>query len=483
MRSLFFKISAIFLVILLLLGVAYIWITTNSADRYMQEANQRLNASLAEHVVHEIQPLKNGEVDTTGLTEIMHSMMVINPDVEVYLLDKEGTILAYVAPYKKVKLKGVDLEPIYEYLAGDPNDIGRCIFGDDPRNPGRKKVFSVAEIVENDQVLGYAYVILVSEEYDSATAFVMSNYILRVGVYTFFVTLLVALAIGLLLIYFLTKNLNRIIHTVQRFKEGDPDARMPVDGSKELRELALTFNDMADTLEKNMEELKSVENLRRELIANVSHDLRTPLAIMRGYVETLMMKGSQLPAEEKQKYLETVMNSNLKLEKLVADLFEYAKLEARQVVPQKEPFLLNELAQDIVAKYQMLGANKKLSIGFYQDEGLPMVSADISLIDRVFQNLLDNAIKFTPHGGNIQVALSHAPEGVRVEVADNGPGILAEELPFVFDRYHKAGKASNSGAGLGLSIVKKILEIHGSKIEVRSTYGQGTRFAFVLGRV
>jgi signal transduction histidine kinase len=236
-------------------------------------------------------------------------------------------------------------------------------------------------------------------------------------------------------------------------------------------------------LDQNIEDLKSVENLRRELIANVSHDLRTPLAIMRGYVETLMMKGSSLPAEEKQKYLETVLHSNQKLEKLVADLFEYAKLEAKQVVPQKEPFLINELAQDIVANYQMVAKNKNQTIGFQQDEGLPMVTGDIGLIDRVFQNLLDNAIKFTPHGGNIQVALTHDPKGVRVEIADNGPGILPEELPFVFDRYHKAGKASSSGAGLGLAIVKKILEIHGSKIEVRSTYGQGTKFGFVLGRV
>jgi signal transduction histidine kinase len=483
MRSLFFKISATFLVILLLLGVAYIWITTDSADRYMQEANQRLNASLAEHVVHEIQPLKNGVVDTTGLDKIMHSMMVINPDVEVYLLDNEGMILAYVAPYKKVKLEGVDLNPIYEYLAEDETNLERCIFGDDPRNPGRKKVFSVAEIVENDQVLGYVYVILVSEEYDSATSFVFSNYILRVGVFTFFVTLLLALAIGVILIYYLTKNLNNIISTVKRFKEGDPDARMPVDGSRELRELALTFNDMADTLEQNIEELKSVENLRRELIANVSHDLRTPLAIMRGYVETLMMKGSKLDADQKQKYLETVMNSNLKLEKLVADLFEYAKLEARQITPNTEPFLINELAQDIVAKYQMLGEQKNQSIGFQQEDGLPMVAGDIALLDRVFQNLLDNAIKFTPEGGKIEIALSKDPKGVRVEVADNGPGIPKEELPFVFDRYHKAGQANGSGAGLGLAIVKKILEIHGSKIEVQSTYGQGTKFSFVLGRV
>ena len=281
----------------------------------------------------------------------------------------------------------------------------------------------------------------------------------------------------------MTKNLNNIISTVKRFKEGDPDARMPVDGSRELRELALTFNDMADTLEQNIEELKSVENLRRELIANVSHDLRTPLAIMRGYVETLMMKGSKLDADQKQKYLETVMNSNLKLEKLVADLFEYAKLEARQITPNTEPFLINELAQDIVAKYQMLGEQKNQSIGFQQEDGLPMVAGDIALLDRVFQNLLDNAIKFTPEGGKIEIALSKDPKGVRVEVADNGPGIPKEELPFVFDRYHKAGQANGSGAGLGLATVKKILEIPGRKIEVQSTYGQGTKFSFVLGRV
>ncbi len=469
------------MVLLLVLGVAYIWITKDSADRYFQEATQRLNSSIAQHMVDHIQPIRNGEVDTTGLSDLMHSMMIINPDVEVYLLDTEGKILSHVAPYKKVKLTEVRLGPINQFL--ETKELKACILGDDPRKPGRTKVFSAAEIRENNQLVGYAYVILVSEDYDSAMSFVWGNYILRVGIISFLVTLLAALVIGLALIYFITKNLNRIVATVKRFKEGDMHARMPADSGAELQELATTFNEMADTLVKNIDELKAVENLRRELIANVSHDLRTPLAIMRGYVETLIMKDDSLGSEERQRYLNTVMASNHKLEKMVGDLFELSKLEAKQVTPVIEPFFIVELVQDITQKYKMLAGEKGIEISLSQSAELPMVLADIALVERVLQNLLDNAIKFTPSGGKVTISLAAGERGVEIKVSDTGKGIAAEDLPYVFDRYHqanKAGREAKVGAGLGLAIVKKILEIHNSTIEISSKLQQGTSFRFHL---
>jgi len=255
---------------------------------------------------------------------------------------------------------------------------------------------------------------------------------------------------------------------------------VPEENKGDLVLLADTYNEMADTIVANIDELKSVENLRRELIANVSHDLRTPLAIVQGYVETLQMKGSQLEASEKEKYLNIILGSSEKLSRLIEQLFEYSKLEAKQIKPQKEPFFLQELIQDIVQKNDVLAQSKQIDLQLAAEQALPLVFADISLVDRAIQNLIDNAIKFTPEGGKITVHLNKSNDNVSVQVSDNGPGISEEKQLAIFERYEKSDRASNSGAGLGLAIVKKILELHESTIEVNSKLQEGTTFHFAL---
>ncbi|MEL6865252.1 MAG: ATP-binding protein, partial [Bacteroidota bacterium] len=164
--------------------------------------------------------------------------------------------------------------------------------------------------------------------------------------------------------------------------------------------------------------------------------------------------------------------------------FEYSKLEARQVKPQKEPFFISELAQDIFHNYQILAKEKNISLELKKPDDLPLVFADIALVERVLQNLIDNAIKFTPAHGKVTLELVNRNDAVEVKVADTGPGIPAQEQSFIFERYHrlKTGeiKASGSGAGLGLAIVKKILEIHNASIEVISKPNQGAAFLFQL---
>ena len=196
---------------------------------------------------------------------------------------------------------------------------------------------------------GYLYIILASEEQAAVTSGLFNTYMARLGGNMFFLSLIAALVLGLLAIWFLTKNLRTIINTVRRFKEGDMSARVPKGGGGDFSILGNTYNDMADTIVANIDQLKSVEKLRRELIANVSHDLRTPLAIVKGYVETLLIKEENITKKDRLKYLQTSMSSLERLEKLIAQLFEYSKLEARQVEPQKEPFFITELAQDVAA--------------------------------------------------------------------------------------------------------------------------------------
>ncbi len=480
MNKLYWKIAALFIGMLILLGVIFIYMNTYYAEQYFQETNQRLNAELAQFTVDHVTTFTpEGEVDTTAIQTVMESMMVINPSVEVYLLSPEGEIITYVAPYKKVKLEQVNLAPVKDFIADKGENY---VLGDDPRNPGGCKVFSAAPIMEEEQLKGYYYIILASEKQGSVASTLLGSYILRLGSFWFFLTLFGALALALFLIWYLTRNLQQIIEAVRRFKEGDYQARVANAEENDLPLLATTFNSMADQIVANIDELKSVEKLRRELIANVSHDLRTPLAIMRGYVETLQMKEETISSEDRQKYLSIILDSNDKLNKLVGQLFELSKLEANQVKAQKEPFFIHELAQDVFHKYQILADKKGIKIELNMDDKLPLVFADIALVERVMQNLMDNALKFTPKDGAVKIGLHALDKSVEIKVSDTGPGIPENEQSFIFERYNKnqAVEGNKLGTGLGLAIVKKILDIHNSTIEVISQPNKGATFFFQL---
>ncbi|MCB9290867.1 MAG: HAMP domain-containing histidine kinase [Lewinellaceae bacterium] len=479
LNRLYWKISATLLLVLALLGVGYLLITSYTARRYLQEVNQRLYGGIARQLVKETQPLVNGQPDTAATHDIMHSMMVINPSVEVYLLDTEGEIIDYVVPNKSVKLERVSLGPVRKFISSEGQAF---VLGDDPKNPEVKNAFSAAPIIEDGKLTGYAYIILASEEQAAVTSHLFGSYMLKLGADMFFMALVIALAIGLIAIGLITRNLRRIVERVRRFKEGDYNVRIPEKDKGELALLADTFNEMADKIEENIKQLKSMDRLRQELIANVSHDLRTPLALVQGYIETLLMKEDSLQPEERRKYLEIVLDSSEKLSRLVAQLFEYSKLETDQIQPEKEPFLLSELAQDVFVKYQILAREKNIEIRLDAPPELPLVFADVALVERVLQNLMDNALKFTPPGGSVAIQLKNRPKGVEIRISDTGPGIPESEQSHIFERYRKSTSVENKkvGTGLGLAIVKKILEIHNAAIQVQSKPGQGAAFWFML---
>lgn len=478
--SLFFKLSLTFFLLLSSVAGIYFYFSVQMAELHFQEKNQRLNANVAKSIAKELKPFLDGELNEPAADDIMHHMMAINPSIEVYLLDPEGSILKYVAPYKKVVREKVDLAPIRSFLGCKGKDL---ILGDDPRKEGRTKVFSAEEVKKGEKVIGYVYVILASEEYDSAGEQLLGSYILSLGVVFGLVAVLAALIIGFLAIWLITKNLRVIIDTVRRFQNGEMSARISWSKNSEMNHLAEAFNEMADTIVGNIENLKSMENLRRELVGNVSHDLRTPLAVIHGYIETLIIKDHQLKEEDKSKYLNRALTGTQKLKKLVEELFELSKLETKQIKPVKESFFINELMGDVVQKYAILVEQKGISFTAEGQNKSFMVYADIGLIERVLQNLIDNAIKFTPRNGQIRLKINERASEVEIQVEDTGAGIPKEQVPFVFDRYHIGDKRvslDNNSTGLGLAIVKRILEIHETSIQLRSELGTGTTFSFCL---
>lgn len=474
---LFWQVSAIFLSVLIVFAAIALYISVQAARNYSEEVNQKLNRELASNMLDVITPMVKDSINEEALADIMHSMMVINPTVEVYLLDKEGTILSYVVPEKDVKLKKVSLQPIQKFL-NDHNES--VIFGNDPRNPGESKIFSAARITENGQLLGYLYIVLASREYVSASHLVIGSYILGLSIRSLIAILIVTALMGLVAFWFLTKKLNVITSGIQKFRSGRYDTRIPVKNKNELDKIGLVFNEMAETIEKNIEELKGVDNLRKELISNVSHDLRTPVASIQGYAETLLLKKDNISNEDRERYLETIVKSSERLKKLVSELFELSKLESKQIKPEMERFVIAELIYDIANKYRIISQKKGISINTVLSKDLPLVEADISLLERALQNLIDNAIKFCEEGDTINIEVNMNEVGkVNVRISDSGQGIQQEDIPHIFERYYK-GREHSESTGLGLAIVKKIVELHHSDIKVFSQPGKGTAFSFQL---
>ncbi len=475
---LYWKISAIFILILVLFGGISLYVSVRSAIQYSVEVNQRLNWDLARNTVDLIKPkFQNGTVNKEAIADIMHSMMVINPSLEVYLLDPEGKILSYVAPEKVVKLQRVSLSPIQNFFTDTRHNL---IFGDDPRNPGEKKTFSAAKVVDNNNLTGYIYIILASQEYVSAAQMVIGSYILGLSIRSVIIILLVSAFVGLFFIWFITKKLNVIVLGIREFQSGNFNARIQVKNNDELDQIGLVFNEMAGTISNNIRELEETDEFRKELISNVSHDLRTPVASIQGYAETLILKKDHIAPEEQLKYLEIIYSSCERLKKMVSDLFDLSKLQTNQIKLNPERFSIAELISDIANKYRIISQKKGISINAFIPKENTLVEADILLIDRVLQNLIDNSIRFCREGDYINIEIHSVSEGkVEIKIADSGEGIHPDELPYIFERYYKGKKYSES-TGLGLAIVKKIIDLHHSDIQVFSLPGKGTTFTFQL---
>jgi len=478
-NNLFWRLSAVFFVLLTIVGLTYVYITAHYSGKYFEQVNQRLNRYTAADIAAHSEPLINGQVNKIEMEKMFDRVMNINPSLEIYLLGNDGKILSFYAPEKKILLKKIDLSPVKQFLIDSGNAL---ITGDDPRHPESKKVFSAATVINNGSQQGYIYVVLAGDKYESVSKNLSGNYLLQVGSRAMILTLIATLIVGVIIIQIITRNFTRILEVMQQFSKGDMTARIRTQSTGEINQVSEIFNAMADVLTANIEKLKELEILRRELVANVSHDLRTPISIIRGYIETLQMKENALSAADRRAYLDTIAASVRKLEKLVNELFELSKLEANQTKPLKEPFFINELICDIINKYQLLTKEKNIDIIQVLSAELLIVLADVALIERVMQNLMDNAIKFTPAGGKIIIRTSACEQGAAITVSDTGKGIPEDEQDKIFGRYYTAGnfKESKSSSGLGLAIVKKILDLHASPLIINSKVNQGTSFTLIL---
>ena len=492
LKTLHGKLSLVLLGLLCLTGLLYLALTLFTTQMYFQEVNQQVNRRLAADLTTHLaargllRPAEQGQARAE-----IKELMAINPSVEVYLLDAQGGIRTYSVAPETVKRRRVSLAPLRLFLSGA---APLPVLGDDPRDPRGRKVFSAASFSSEGQT-GYVYVILGGEGYESTARLLERSVILRSSLAMAAVILLFALAAGLLLFRLLTRRLRWLTAAMETFRDQDyrdPEAVQSarlftpwpgiVDRRDEIDRLGMVHLEMTNRIRGQILALAQADALRREMVSNVSHDLRTPLAALHGYLETLLMKEGQLTPQEQRDYLQAAMRHSERLAKLVGELFELARLDSGEAQAQPEPFALDELVQDILQQFQLAAEAKKLRLECRAAEALPFVFADVGLIARALENLLENALRYTPEGGTITVLLGPSGGRVRVQVRDTGQGISPEDLPHVFKRFYRARNQADKfgGAGLGLAITRRILELHGSSLEAESVLQEGTTFTFFL---
>lgn len=300
------------------------------------------------------------------------------------------------------------------------------------------------------------------------------------------ILLIFAAGIAMTLSYFLSStvidNISALNLGAQAIARGQLNARVAVTGRDEVAQLAHSFNDMADQLEEAARRKDELDSMRRDLIAWVGHDLRTPLASVRAIVEALA-DGVVEDRPTVERYLRTAKRDIGSLSALIDDLFDMAQLDAGGMKLDRQPNSLSDLISDTIETFTALATEKGVQLGGQVAGNVDPVVMDARLIGRVLANLVGNAVRHTPAGGAVRVTAQGSAGGVQVHVTDNGEGIRQEDLPRIFERFYRGEKSrsrATGGAGLGLAIAKSIVEAHDGTIAVQSQPGRGTRFTFTL---
>lgn len=478
------RLAIVFAVLLLVCSGTSAWLQLRSNRMHELEVVQALSRDVAESIARDAQLTDANGLMPNAVRNLFNQLMMVNPSVEVYLLEPDGRIAGHAAPEGRLRRDRVDLEPVHRFIDGQMLPI----LGDDPRSRDGRKVFSAAPLSVNGRQVGFIYVVLLGEAHDLLAARGSADAVLKTALLSIGMVGLLCLAAGLVAFTLITRPLRRLTESVRQFDMHGAPPEMPerspdvADHSRdEIAVLDAAYRQMVLRISEQWEALTRQDQERRELIANISHDLRTPLSSLHGYLETLLLKDASLEPAERRRYLGIALDQSRRVGALSQSLFELARLEYGFVQPELESFSLVDLVQDVFQKFELAAGSRHIALQADLAPQLPAVRADLGMIERVLSNLLDNALRYTPEGGAIRIAIRAVGQELEVTISDSGPGIPPELREGLFRRPFTVGGARRDG-GLGLRIVHQMLELHGVSIHLVESGGQGTTFRFLLPR-
>ena len=514
MRSSFaLRLMLAFALLLLGYGAFVAVLGRETAIEQEQETQQRLSYGLAQHIVEHWPEVTSADGSgRAAIDELLRMLMVVNPAIQVYLLDADGRVGAYVGDPALVRTRQVDLAPVRAFLAG----AALPLVGTDPMGGDAPRIFSAAMFPPrpgDSKPPGYLYVVLQNQARAAVAGSLSQWPAWQRAAWAAAIGLVATLAVGVLVLRRLTLPLGRLARRMRDFRarwacrlgrrqpdRGSHDGRWssaeaartevarPEPAARprgdEVATLAASFDAMARRITEQAASREAQSAAHREVMANVAHDLRTPLTALHGHLEALDAAADD--AERRRKLVATALAQSDKLRRLSQQLFELATLQSIDHVLQHERFRYDELVADTVQKFEFASPHPSVALAG-TPPGAVDFEGDLHLIERALTNLIDNAVRHAPGAEPVRVSLQCEAALVTVWVEDRGPGLPAE-LARRLDagqplREPPLQRPGGGIGGLGLAIAQRIAALHGGSLRTLPSQGGGTRLAFALPRV
>ncbi len=415
--SLFRQIYLVVFLLTALLCVVFTGVTYLATTNFYEASTQLLNKDVASHIARFISPYGREGFDKHKADSVFYDAMVISPSAEVYFLDTSGRVIYYHGSPEEIKSPVIPLDDIRFYLLRGGT---KHITGPDPRDPAHRKIFSAAAVEGEGGLVGYIYVVLGNQQYRSVAQMLYSSQVTPTVLITVAAVLALSLLVTILYLQRMRIRFDELVNVMgKRFRQGD-------------------------------------------FIVNLSHDLRTPLAIALGYGETLLLKRGELKPEEEREYMELVVGKIRQVEGMVNQLFELAKIESPSFEPKREPFVFSEMLGEVLGA---VGAQGRIEQRGMEDG--TWIDADIAMMERVLQNLVVNALAYTPVGGKIAVVLERDGAVLVFRIENQGRALAADLLAWT----NETGASRPAVPAIGLTIVRKMLSLHGYGFRAESREG------------
>ncbi|MFZ5944067.1 MAG: sensor histidine kinase [Bacillota bacterium] len=463
-KTIFLKLFLSYVFLLLIaISIAGLLQLTFTKNYFLSSKEKELNIR-SQDLAQIVQPLlAKGENPSEAVANFNRTDRILG--TEAWVFNNTGTIIATSAEH--LHCEGNTLETA---------DIEKLMLGEVLITKGQSQYFdetvirAAAPVFEKGNFLGGVILYSPVSGVNKTTQQMARNYFLTAIIGT-----IVALTLGYFISKYVTQSLNKISKVAHSISDGNFKERVNINSDDELGMLGDSINQMTRRLER-------FDNIRTEFIANVSHELRSPLTSVQGFIEALIDKRNSKP-EEQQHYLSIIQQETYRLNNLINDLLEISRFDSDAVKLDIDPFPISIVVERGIASLKPKLLEKKLIVETVITKDLPLCNGDEDRVEQIFHNLLDNAIRYSPNGSKIIISCRLKHGAILVDMTDFGPGIPSEELKNIWERFYKVDKSrsrNRGGTGLGLAIVQEIVKKHGGTISVESTLDQGTTFSFSL---
>jgi len=478
-KSVFAKYIITFMVIIFICFALLVSIIAGVVNSYAVTSKQQVLSQVARGVsdflslrTDAVSENAFGQIISSSREDVDHvlsSFSEMDEDISILLVSEDGEVLRMISASGEI--------------SGSKTRVPQHIM-DEVNNLGEISEFEELEGVFEEPHLYYAVPVFTKGGHVCGTVFACSDsarqdVLMDVMIKTILISSLWVMLAALVIVYIITQRvispLKDMSHMASEFAAGNYSVRVPVRGKDEVAALAIAFNDMADSIAR-------LEVMRNTFVANVSHDLRTPMTTISGFIDNIL--SGAIPPEKHKHYLEVIRTEVARLARLVASLLDISRIQAGDRKFEFVSFDICEMARRILFSFEEKINGKRLEVAFECDEEKMLANADHDAIYQIVYNLCDNAVKFSRDGGLLRIAITHTKDKrVQVSVYNEGEGIAADDIPFVFERFYKGDKSrglDKSGVGLGLFISKTVMDAHHEKIWVQSEQGKYCEFCFTL---